>query len=371
LAGQLLQDLAGRSTDSPVFLQGGVSPEAVAAVAASGSHDIVLDDAALSPAPSTTLTWGSPFAVSGAPDATALATDGGVTHLITDASLQAGQRAALVAGTLNFLHFEAPNDPAVRTVVIPFVMGTLSPVFVNELITDLSNDPYITLSSLTPSFSSSLVGSNGAPAQRTLTTPVLKDWSNHNVATLSTLLQHSRSFIGAVNIPSRAGALAASVESSEILGGPDIRQAAMTNALAALNGQLLGVRVDNSTVTLAGSGTSLPITIFSSLHYPITVIAHLITDRLSFPDGSQIPITLSRPTTAVRIAVSRAAGSSLILRVVLTTPDNRLELTRTALAVHVSGISWVGYVLSFLSLAVLVWWWIRTHRRRSEGRHLR
>ena len=371
LAGTLLQDLVGQSTDAPVFLQGGVSAQSVAAVAASGSRNVIIDDTALDPAPSSTLTWGAPFNIAGAPGATGLATDSGLATLMAQASLQAGPRAALVTGDANFLHFEAPNDPAVRTVVIPFVMGTLSPVFLDELFSSLSNDPYVSLSSVTPSFSTSLIGSNGSPSFRTLATPVLLDWSNHNVATLATLLQRSHSFLGAITTPSRAGALSASVEQAEILGGASVRQHALDGSLSALTHLLEGVSIDNSTVTLAGSGTSLPITIFSSLHYPITVVAHLITDRLTFPGGSQIPISIDHSTTALRINVSKALGSSLILQIVLTTPDNRLQLTRTALAVHVSGISWVGYALSALSLIVLVLWWVRTHRRRIEGRHLR
>ncbi len=371
LAGTLLQELVGQSVDAPVFLQGGVSAASVAAVSASGSHDVVLDDTALSPPPSSTLAWGAPFSLAGAPGATGLATDSSLASLVSLTSLQAGPRAALLEGALNFLHFEAPNDPAVRTVVIPLVVGTLSPVFLNELINGLASDPYVTLSTLAPSFSPSLVGSNGAPSERSLATPVLTDWSSRNVTTLSTLLQRTHSFLGAVNTPERASALSSMVLGSEVLGGASVRQSTLTTALATLNHQLTGVSVDNSTVTLAGSGTSLPITVFSSLHYPITVIAHLITDRLSFPGGSQIPITLSRPTTAVRINVSKAIGSSLILQIVLTTPDNRLELTHVALAVHVSGISWVGYALTALALVVLFLWWIRTHRRRLEGRHLR
>ena len=78
---------------------------------------VLAREADLTVAPSTTLNWGAPFHVDGASGITALSTpDGPLSTLVADTAISAGRRAALTLGTLAFLHFEAPNAAAARTV---------------------------------------------------------------------------------------------------------------------------------------------------------------------------------------------------------------------------------------------------------------
>jgi positive regulator of sigma E activity len=46
-------------------------------------------------------------------------------------------------------------------------------------------------------------------------------------------------------------------------------------------------------------------------------------------------------------------------------------VAHSAVLVRVAGTSVVGYILSGASLLVLAWWWLRTYRRKSRGRHAR
>ena len=143
-------------------------------------------EADLTVAPSTTLNWGAPFHVVGAGGLTALSTDGPLSTLFADTAISAGRRAALTLGTLAFLHFEAPNAPAPRTVVIvaPIVEESRRR-FLKDVLNGFASNPFITLATFAPSFDASLVATNGAPATRSLLDPLVDTrWSTHNVTSL-------------------------------------------------------------------------------------------------------------------------------------------------------------------------------------------
>ena len=103
----------------------------------------------------------------------------------------------------------------------------------------------------------------------------------------------------------------------------------------------------------------------------MTVVVHLITDRISFPHGDAVPVSLDAPIKSLRVPTSNHRGSSLTLQVLVTTPDGQLTLARAAIQVRIAGTSAVGYVITILSLLVLALWWWRTTRRSSPGRHAR
>jgi len=103
----------------------------------------------------------------------------------------------------------------------------------------------------------------------------------------------------------------------------------------------------------------------------VTAVVHLITDRLIFPKGKDLVVTLDSPTKSLRIATVNHQGGSLTLQVVVTTPDSAVVLARAAIQVRIAGTSVVGYLLTIASLLVLALWWWRTYRRRSKGQHAR
>ena len=179
------------------------------------------------------------------------------------------------------------------------------------------------------------------------------------------------SYSEAVSSPSIANSLRVALAQSEIIANPDLRQSAINSATSLLARQLSKFSVDPSAITLAGPGTALPITLLSKAGYTVTAVVHLITDRISFPKGRDLVITMDSPTKSLRVPTSDHQGSSLILQVVVTTPDDQVVLSRAAIQVHIAGTSIVGYLLTFASLFVLALWWWRTYRRRSKGRHAR
>ena len=372
LSQRVLKSLTGVYVDQPVLLSGVQTPASLLALAGGGVIDVVLPEDQLTPAPSNTLTWGAPFHVSGAGSLTALSTDGPLSALVSNESIEPGRRAALTLAWLAFLHFEEPNAPSVRTVVIEQTIGSVSTTFMNDLLSGLRSDAYGQLTSLTPSFNSSLIGTNGAPATRTLShTTVSSRWGAHNVSSLLTLIGAVNSYAQGIKSGSEALALRVGVARTEILGNANQRQSAINNASNQLNAQLGQFSIDADAITLAGQGTSLPITVISRAPYTVDAVVHLVTDSVSFPKGNAVSVTMSSPTESIRVPTANPQGSSLTLQVVLTTPNGQVVLARTAIQVRIAGASVVGYLLSFASLFVLGLWWWRTNHRRSRGRHAR
>jgi hypothetical protein len=372
LGATLLKALTGRSVNSPLLINGTPSLQSLRALEHAGIGQVVLPEADLTVAPSTTLNWGAPFHVDGAGALTALSTDGPLSTLYADTTIGAGRRAALTLGTLAFLHFEAPNAPATRTVVIVAPISESPVSFLKDILNGFASNPFITLATLTPSFESSLIATNGAPATRTMLDPhVDMKWSANNVTSLSDLVVDVNSYAAALRSTNLGNNLEVAMEATEITGSPGARQAGIDAVTAVMKGELNNFTVDPSTITLAGSGTSIPITLTN--HSPYTVMAdvHLLTDQLTFPKGNDVPVSLNAPTKSIRVATSSSQGNSLTLQVVVTTPNNRLVLARAAIQVRIASTSIVGYVLTIASLLVLAYWWLRTYRKRPKGRHAR
>lgn len=371
LSATLLHSFTGRYVDSPLLLTGTPSMATLRALQRHGNTAVVLAESDLTVAPSATLNWGAPFHVAGVGPLIALATDIPLSTLVADPTIGAGRRAALTLGTLAFLHFEAPNAESTRTVVIETSIAQSPVAFVNDVLNGLGASPYVTLATLAPSFDSALIATDGAPGHRLLASSPASRWSSHNVSSLKTLLQGVTSYAQAVSKSNIGDELRVAAEAAEIDGGPGARQAAINQVSATLRGQLNSFSVDPSTVTLAGSGTSIPITLISRADYPVTATVHLITDQLTFPKGRNVVVTMDSPTKSVRVPTSGHNGSSMTLQVVVTTPNGRITLARAAIQVRIAGTSIVGYVLSLASLLVLAYWWVRTYRKRPKGRHAR
>jgi len=374
LGSVLATSLTGRDPTTPDVLSGTPSSASLVAITeanAAKQSEVVLPESDLVTPPSSTLTWGTPFHVPGVNNLTALAVNAPLSNVITTPGLSDGQRTALLLGALAFLHFEAPSDTQLRSVVIEAPVAALTPAFVNDFFRGLAHFSYATASPLAPLFSPTYVATSGAPATQALITPPVSVWSSSNIESLNQLIAETTSFTNAITSHSVATGLQVAVATAETVGSPTTRQQKIAAATNALTNQLNKFSIDSGAITLAGSGTQLPITILSKAPYSVTVVVHLVTNRLSFPKGSSIVTTLNSSTKSLRIPTAKASGSDLTLQVEVTTPDGLVVLARSAIQVRIAGTSVIGYLLSFASLLVLAAWWLRTTFRRSKGRRAR
>jgi hypothetical protein len=159
-------------------------------------------------------------------------------------------------GTLAFLHFEAPDAPTPRTVVIVAPISRSPVAFLKDVLNGFASNPFITLATFAPSFDASLVATNGAPATRSLLNPRRGTrWSANNISSLSDLVVDVNSYAPALRSTNIGNDLLVAMEAAEITATPRARQIAINAATDALKGQLSDFSVDPSTITLAGSGT--------------------------------------------------------------------------------------------------------------------
>ena len=364
----LVQNATGRYIETPVLLTTTPSIATLDALAGIGVKNVVFPETALSYAPSSSLRWGAPFHVPGASALTALSIDEPLSRLMMNNHIEPGRRAAITLGTIAFLHYEAPGLTASRSVVVATSLGENSSQFVTEFLTELTHFSFAAVSPLTALFNEKNFGANGAPLTRTLVPVRATTWSARNVASLTKLINQVTSFNQGVGSPTLSNQLSTRVAESEIVGTPSERQNAIDTAQSELNAELRKFSVNPSTITLTGTDASLPITLLSRADYTMTAVVHLVSNRLTFPKGSNVVTSLDSSTKSLRVPVTDPKGGNLTLQVIVTTPDGQVVLARSAVQVRIAGTSVVGYVISIGSLAVLALWWIKTSRRRRNER---
>ena len=364
----LVQANSGRYVDAPVLLTTTPSIATLDALAGIGVKNVVFSENALSYPPSSSLHWGAPFHIPGASAVTALSVDEPLSRIMMNNNIEPARRAAIALGTMAFLHYEAPGLTAPRSVVVATSLSEDSSQFVSEFLSGLTHFSFATPRPLASLFNEKNLGANGAPFTRSLVPARATSWSARNVASLSKLVGEVTSFNQGVGSPILSNQLSTRVAESQIVGSPSERQSAIDAAQSALDAELRKFSVNPSTITLTGTDASLPITLLSRADYTMTAVVHLVSNRLTFPKGSNIVTSLDSSTKSLRVPVTDPKGGNLTLQVIVTTPNGQVVLAHSAIQVRIAGTSVVGYVISIGSLAVLALWWIRTSRRRRNER---
>jgi hypothetical protein len=364
LTGLLLSQLGVGSASPATYLAGSPSAGTVSAYRASGASALLVNESALTQAPSATLTWGSPFTLASQSAAPVVATFAPLDHLALDGALSFAQRADFVEAELSLLYNEAPNSARTRTVVLSTPLEHTTAGYWSTLLQGLSSDPDVRLVSVASALNAK--GTLGALSLRNqaVGTPWSPVASYRYVADVAEVSSLSHSFSAKLE----GDQLLATLEASAVRGS----NTQLLNALES-NDQLISVvqhsvGINQSSITLTGSGASIPVTLLYSGSSPLAVQVRLVTSSLTFPKGNTLRVVLSHPTQALRVPVIDPSGSSFTLQVVVTTADGSFVLTRSALSVHYTRTSAVGYLISLGSIVVLALWWARTFRRRRRLR---
>lgn len=124
-------------------------------------------------------------------------------------------------------------------------------------------------------------------------------------------------------------------------------------------------------VTLTARSAKIPLSIDNHLSYPVNVKVHLVSEKLVFPDGDIIDVTLpAASTTRLEISVEARASGAFPVDVNLTSPENSLDLGSTRLTLRSTAISGLGLALSISAGLFLAIWWLRNFRRTRRARRL-
>lgn len=122
----------------------------------------------------------------------------------------------------------------------------------------------------------------------------------------------------------------------------------------------------NRSITLTAREGEIPVTITSTLDYPLKAVLRVASDTLEFPDGDSQQLDLVRRNTTSQFTVQAQSSGSFPLRVRLESPEG-LVLAESRFTVRSTAISGVGTALSIgAGLFLLVWWGNHLRVRRSR-----
>ncbi|MEL0139999.1 MAG: DUF6049 family protein, partial [Acidimicrobiaceae bacterium] len=126
--------------------------------------------------------------------------------------------------------------------------------------------------------------------------------------------------------------------------------------------------VESSRITLATRTATLPISIRNSQTLAINVIVRITSEKLRFPDGEELRLTLEPGLNELEVPVETVTSGDARILITVTSPDGRLDLAGGSVNVRSTAISGLGLVVSLVSLAVLLTWWLRTIIRVRRSR---
>jgi hypothetical protein len=121
-------------------------------------------------------------------------------------------------------------------------------------------------------------------------------------------------------------------------------------------------------ITLTDRRTDLPLTIVNGQSLPLNVELLLTAEKIRFPGGERLELTLDPGETIVTIPVETLASGDARVTATLVSPGGFFELASGTVDIRSTAISGLGLVISVAALLVLAVWWIRTIRRVRRNR---
>jgi hypothetical protein len=272
-------------------------------------------------------------------------------------------------GTLSMLYYQAPNARHPRTEVFITNLDQASTTFTTELASAMRASPLLTQRSIDASATIDQIGQNRSPAMRSLASAPVAPWRSSEISALAKLKRDAGSLIATFSTTAPFLRIQMARLQAEV--GLRSHASAVANAQRVLKEELSKFRIDQSTVTLASTSGTIPVTLYSSADYGVTGLLRISADRIDFPDGQVIPVGILTQTASTPISATMTRGTSSLMTIKLTTTDGQVVIASGTIQVRSTSASVVGYALSIGSLLVIAWWWWRTTRRKSPGRHAR
>jgi hypothetical protein len=126
---------------------------------------------------------------------------------------------------------------------------------------------------------------------------------------------------------------------------------------------------ERDTVTLGARDATFPLTVESSLPYPVRVVVELqSSDRVEFP-RNRLETTLEPGRQEIDLRVKVRTAGDTPVRISIRTPDDRILLSQSRYTIRSTAVSGVGVLLTISAAAFLAIWWGRHwHRNRNEIR---
>ncbi len=129
----------------------------------------------------------------------------------------------------------------------------------------------------------------------------------------------------------------------------------------------------STSFTLTAREDSVPLRFLNQSNYPMQVVVRLSADKLEFPDGNEIRLTL-QPNSVMdhNVAVRVLSAGAFPMNVEVYSANNEMPLVASQITIRSSVLSGAGVALTAIALTVLALWWgrhiLKTYRaKRSAG----
>lgn len=123
---------------------------------------------------------------------------------------------------------------------------------------------------------------------------------------------------------------------------------------------------ESQTITLTGRQADIPVTLENKLGVDANVLLILDSEKLAFPDGQSIALTLLPGANRIDVPIEALASGDSPIRVQVFTPDRSVLLGSSEVLVRTLAFSGIGIIIGAVSVVVLLIWWLR-HARSARA----
>lgn len=118
------------------------------------------------------------------------------------------------------------------------------------------------------------------------------------------------------------------------------------------------------TITLTSRTGIIPLVVSTQTDYPVQVVITLDSDKLDFPEGTEIRSLLVPPAQTIRVPAVAEASGTFPVRVVVSTPNRSVELASTRLVVRSTAYNVVGVAITIGAGVFMLFGWVGGILRR-------
>ena len=179
-----------------------------------------------------------------------------------------------------------------------------------------------------------------------------------------------RSLVGSEDPRVKQGEHAILIASSSALD-PKIAGHELATIDAAAQGFLRSISTTGRTITLTSRTARIPLSFRNDTGQKVRVRVHLMSSKLTFPEGADQVLELPPQNTTRRFLVQARTSGTFTMRVTLTTADDQFTIATTEMTVRSTAFSSIGLFLTIGALAFLAFWWgnhiFRSRRSRRAA----
>lgn len=269
-----------------------------------------------------------------------------------------------ISTDLSQIYFDEPNDKYQRVVSAVFpVNSSQDAINLSQTLSDLSSSPFIKTVDVNTAFS--LEGTPNPNSGRLIRSSQSHqlDFTRYrslsdNIAALESSLSQNAMLSNANS--NLLAALASTITPSKSQKYFDASQ----NAISSIS-KMISL-ASNKSFTVTSRKVQLPIAITSQLKVPFKGVLVISSDRLSFPHGNTVPVTLSGPDTTLSIPIYAETLGLYLISAKLFTTNGQLVVAHTSIEIRSTAFSVVSIVLTLGAFFILVLWWVRSLRRGQK-----